>query len=92
MGNFSTWDTFNLTGPLGITGILKVSLAPNGVATRAELVPALIEKPGRPVLDKTRQGVTLVRTLSTLDFGSALLDETGVWTLPPAPAQAARGQ
>ncbi len=92
LGNFSTWDTFNLTGPLGITGILKVSLAPNGVATRAELVPALIEKPGRPVLDKTRQGVTLVRTLSTLDFGSALLDETGVWTLPPAPAQAARGQ
>jgi Bacterial capsule synthesis protein PGA_cap len=92
LGNFSTWDTFNLTGPLGITGILKVSLAPNGVATRAELVPALIEKPGRPVLDKARQGVSLVRTLSTLDFGSALLDETGVWTLPPAPAQAARGQ
>jgi Bacterial capsule synthesis protein PGA_cap len=92
LGNFSTWDTFNLTGPLGITGILKVSLAPNGVATRVELVPAVIEKPGRPVLDKARQGVTLVRTLSVQDFGSPLLDESGVWTLPPAPAQAARGQ
>jgi Bacterial capsule synthesis protein PGA_cap len=92
LGNFSTWDTFNLTGPLGISGILKVSLAPNGVATRAELIPALLAKPGRPVLDASRQGVTLVRNLSTLDFGSPLLDETGVWTLPLAPAQAARAQ
>jgi hypothetical protein len=92
LGNFSTWDTFNLSGPLGITGVLKVSVAPNGVATRVELVPAIIEKPGRPVLDKARQGVTLVRTLSVLDFGTPLLDETGVWQLPPAPAQAARAQ
>ena len=90
LGNFSTWDTFNLSGPLGITGVLKVSLAPNGVATRVELVPAIIEKPGRPVLDKARQGVTLVRALSVLDFGSPLLDESGVWVLRPLPAQAAR--
>jgi hypothetical protein len=88
LGNFSTWDTFNLSGPLGITGVLKVSVAPNGVATRVELVPAVIEKPGRPVLDNARQGVTLVRTLSVLDFGTPLLDESGVWLLPPAPAQA----
>jgi tetratricopeptide (TPR) repeat protein len=92
LGNFSTWDTFNLSGPLGISGILKVSLAPNGVATRAELVPALLAKPGRPVLDPSRQGVSLVRSLSTLDFGAPLLDENGVWTLPPAPVQATRGQ
>ena len=92
LGNFSTWDTFNLTGPLGISGILKVSLAPNGVATRAELVPALLAKPGRPVLDPSRQGVSLVRSLSTLDFGAPLLDEAGVWTLPSAPVQATRGQ
>ena len=77
---------------MGISGILKVSLAPNGVATRAELIPALLAKPGRPVLDASRQGVTLVRNLSTLYFGSPLLDETGVWTLPLAPAQAARAQ
>ena len=56
LGNFSTWDTFNLTGPLGISGILKVSLAPNGVATRVELVPALLAKPGRPVLDSLPPG------------------------------------
>jgi Bacterial capsule synthesis protein PGA_cap len=92
LGNFSTWDTFNLTGPLGISGILKVSLAPNGVATRVELVPALLAKPGRPVLDASRQGVSLVRSLSTLDFGAPLLDESGVWTLSPAPVQATRGQ
>jgi Bacterial capsule synthesis protein PGA_cap len=90
LGNFCTWDTFNLSGPLGITGVLKVSVASNGVATRVELVPAIIEKPGRPVLDKARQGVTLVRTLSVLDFGSPLLDESGVWLLSPGPTQAAR--
>jgi Bacterial capsule synthesis protein PGA_cap len=92
LGNFSTWDTFNISGPLGISGVLKVTLAPNGVATRVELVPALLEKPGRPVPDKARQGVTLVRTLSVQDFGTPLLDESGVWTLPTAPSQAARSQ
>jgi Bacterial capsule synthesis protein PGA_cap len=92
LGNFSTWDTFNLTGPLGVSGILKVSLAPNGVATRVELVPALLAKPGRPVLDASRQGVSLVRSLSTLDFGAPLLDEAGVWILSPAPVQATLGQ
>ena len=90
LGNFSTWDTFNLTGPLGITGVLRVTLAPNGVATRAELVPASIAKPGRPVLDPSGQGIALVRNLSLEDFGSPLLDETGVWVLAPVPAQAAR--
>jgi len=88
LGNFSTWDTFNLSGPLGVTGILKVTLAPNGVATRAELVPAVIAKPGRPVLDPSGQGVALVRKLSVEDFGAALLDERGVWVLPGAPVQA----
>ncbi|HXX31722.1 MAG TPA: CapA family protein [Myxococcaceae bacterium] len=88
LGNFSTWDTFNLTGPLGVTGILKVTLAANGVATRVELVPAVIAKPGRPVLDPTGQGVALVRKLSAEDFGAALLDEKGVWVMPAAPVQA----
>ncbi len=92
LGNFSTWDTFNLTGPLGISGILKVSLAPNGVATRVELVPALLAKPGRPVLDPSGQGVSLVRGLSTQDFGLPLLDETGVWTRSPTPVEATRSQ
>ncbi len=92
LGNFSTWDTFNLTGPLGISGILEVRLAPNGVATRVALVPAVLVKPGRPVLDSTRKGVALIRSLSALDFGSALLDESGVWVRPTAPAQATRGE
>jgi len=72
LGNFSTWDTFNLTGPLGISGILKVSLASNGVATRVELIPTLLAKPGRPVPDPARQGVTLVRSLSAAGFGAPL--------------------
>ena len=88
LGNFSTWDTFNLTGALGVTGILRVSLAPNGVATRAELVPAVIVKPGRPVIDPSGQAVTLVRKLSVEDVGVALFDEKGVWVMPGAPVQA----
>jgi Bacterial capsule synthesis protein PGA_cap len=88
LGNFSTWDTFNLTGSLGVTGILRIFLAVNGVATRAELVPAVIVKPGRPVLDPSGQAVALVRKLSAEDFGAALLDERGVWELPAAPVQA----
>jgi poly-gamma-glutamate capsule biosynthesis protein CapA/YwtB (metallophosphatase superfamily) len=90
LGNFSSWDTFNLTGPLGVTGILHVTLAANGVATRVELVPAVLAKPGRPVLDASAQAVSAVRKLSTEDFGKPLLDETGVWSLPLAPVQALR--
>ena len=80
MGNFSTWETFGLGGANGITGVLNVTLAPNGVATAIDLTPAVIEKPGKPVPDPEGKVIARVRGLSKDDFGKELLDEHGHWS------------
>lgn len=79
LGNFSTWETFNLTGPLGLTGILYATIAPNGVALEARLEPVALEKPGAPKLDPKRRIIDIVRKLSRDDFGDPLFDEKGRW-------------
>lgn len=86
LGNFCTWNTFDTVGPLGVSGILKVRLAPNGVALEAELVSTALPRPGRPVLDPQRRSLAIVRSLSAADFGSEVFDADGHWALqPPAP-------
>lgn len=82
LGNFSTWETFSLRGPLGVTGILDVELAPNGVLLKAKLHPGVIKKPGRPQPDPSGQAIKAVRKLSKEDFGDALFDKDGVWVRP----------
>ena len=79
LGNFSTWETFGLGGPNSITGVLNVALAPNGVATAIDLVPGVIDKPGKPRVDPEGQAIARVRELSKQDFGKELLDEHGHW-------------
>lgn len=90
LGNFSAWHNFSLRGPGGITAVLEVELAPNGVARKAQLHSGIIEAPGRPVPDPAGKAVARVRELSKLDFGAELFDEQGVWTHPTLVEQAAR--
>jgi hypothetical protein len=96
LGNFSTYKTFGLTGPLGVTGILEVTLAANGVAVAAQLIPGIIEQPGIPRLDPARQAVKLIRDLSRQDFGNEVFDADGRWlssqplAVTPQPATAGR--
>lgn len=86
LGNFSTWNTFDTAGPLGLSGILEVRLASNGAALSAELVSTALPKPGRPVLDPQRRSLAIVRSLSAADFGSEVFDADGRWVLrSPAP-------
>jgi len=92
LGNFCTWKGFNLTGPLGVSGALRLELAANGVVLRAELVPLVLPQPGAPEPDPTGQAVAAVRALSQADFGGSVLDERGVYELRPrAPAGAKDG-
>jgi hypothetical protein len=88
LGNFCTWNTFDTMGPFGLSGILKVRLAPNGVALAAELVSTALPKPGRPVLDPHKRTLAIVRSLSAADFGSAVFDADGRWA--PRPPGATR--
>lgn len=81
MGNFSSWETFGLAGTKGYSGIFKIELAPNGVATALSVEPVVLEEPGRPRPDPARQAIPQLRRLSKEDFGDALIDEEGRWSL-----------
>lgn len=91
LGNFSSWETFSLKGALGITGILKVELATNGVLLGADFDSLKIEEPGRPVPDPKGEGLKLLRELSREDFSGPIFDEKGRYRRPSGPA-AARGE
>jgi hypothetical protein len=82
LGNFSSWQLFSLKGPGGISGILELELAKNGVVTKATLHPTILQDPGVPVKDPQKRVISRVRELSKEDLGSALLDAEGVWTRP----------
>jgi poly-gamma-glutamate capsule biosynthesis protein CapA/YwtB (metallophosphatase superfamily) len=87
LGNFSSWRTFSLKGPLGISTVLQVELAPNGVLLAAELHPVIIEEPGRPRPDPRGRAIEIVRQLSREDFGSAVFDANGEYRRPQPAAR-----
>ena len=51
-------------GALGITTVLKVQLAANGVAIAAEMTPLVIEGHGVPEPDPKARAIQIVRDLS----------------------------
>jgi len=91
LGNFSSWNTFSLKGPLAVSTILEVQLAPNGVALSAKLNPVFIQDPGRPQSDPRGRAIKIIRQLSREDLGSPLFDKHGVWKRQTIQAAAATG-
>ena len=85
LGNFSSWRTFSLRGNLGISAILRVSFAINGVVTEAELIPVVLEDPGIPTLDPQRRAISIIRNLSETDFSDPVFDVHGRYRRPIAP-------
>jgi len=79
LGNFSSWENFNLRGPLGLSVILYATIAPNGVITEAEILPVYLADPGIPTPDGQGRAVDIVRTLSGEDLGAQLFDDNGTW-------------
>jgi capsule synthesis protein PGA_cap len=70
LGNFLTYRGFNLEGPLGITGVLRLDFADDRTLRRARLVP-MIQLPRRgPAPDPDGAAIQLIQTLSAEDFGS----------------------
>jgi Bacterial capsule synthesis protein PGA_cap len=69
LGNFVGYHTLNTSGVSGVTGILRVSLNPNGSWAAGELVPETIAGDGIPRPDASEAAHGVVRTLSRQDFG-----------------------
>jgi hypothetical protein len=82
LGNFVTYRGFNLSGSLGVTGVLQLEFAGRGELRRARLAPMLQLPQNGPAPDPERQAVRLIRQLSAEDFGAAgaVINESGeIW-------------
>lgn len=77
LGNFSAWHAFNLRGPLGLSAVLDVTLAANGVVTAAMITPLFLDDPGVPTPDAERRSIDVIRSLSKADFDHPLFDANG---------------
>lgn len=68
LGNFATYGRFDLSGSLGFTVMLEVSLAADGTLVSGKLISTKQEGKGVPVVDDTLRGAKLIRDLTALDF------------------------
>jgi capsule synthesis protein PGA_cap len=85
LGNFLGNGTLGIGGVLGASGILHVTLAPDGSWVRADLAPVRLVSPGVPALDPAEEAHGIVRTLSREDFGRNAMGVTPTGRLlPPA--------
>jgi poly-gamma-glutamate capsule biosynthesis protein CapA/YwtB (metallophosphatase superfamily) len=71
LGNFAGYRSLDVTGPNGVSAILRVKLRGDGGWVRGELVPVRLVEPGVPVPDAAEEAHGLVRRLSRADFGAA---------------------
>lgn len=84
LGNFATYGRFDLSGPLGISVILEVSLAEDGAFAGGKLIATKQVGRGVPKLDPAGVGIRTVRELSRQDFGESAVevDSDGTLKLP----------
>lgn len=68
LGNFLTYERFNLDGPNGLSVILKARIdTSTGSFIDGELVPVKLVNEGIPVHDLKGRGITLIRKLTKED-------------------------
>jgi hypothetical protein len=85
MGNFAGYKVLSSAGPLGIGGILKVTLRADGSWAGGSLVPTRMINGGFPSIDPQRRALSLVKGLSTADFGPTASGFTPAGALLPPP-------
>ncbi len=68
LGNFLTYAGFNLSGPLGLSGVLQLEFSAGRQLLGARLVPMMQAPGGGPVPDPGGASIRLVRRLSVEDF------------------------
>lgn len=71
LGNFLTYRGFNLDGPLGVTGVLRLEYAPDRRLRVARFVPMVQRPLEGPTPDSAGTALELIRRLSVEDFGAS---------------------
>lgn len=71
LGNFATYGRFNLSGYLGSSLILEVTLDHEGRLVSGRILPYRLEGEGVPRPDPENTAINLIRTLSSEDFGTS---------------------
>ncbi|MBI4854279.1 MAG: CapA family protein [Acidobacteria bacterium] len=84
LGNFATYGAFNLTGAKGLSLVLEVSINNEGKFLSGKIHPLKQEKPGGPKIDPEKQVISVVKSLSTQDFGTTSIKvaEDGTLSFP----------
>ena len=79
LGNFATYRGFNLSGPLGITGVLQLEFSTDRRLRTGRLIPMMQLPRQGPFPDPDSMAIQLIRRLSTEDFGAtaAKITESG---------------
>jgi len=88
LGNFATYRGFNLTGPLGVTGVLQLEFGDDRKLRMTRFVPMKQLPRQGPFPDPDSTALHLIRRLSAEDFGgtAAVITESGE-ILPPGHSQ-----
>jgi hypothetical protein len=69
LGNLAGWHNFGVRGTLGLSGLLRAQLAPDGRLRRGRLISLRLRGAGVPRIDRSHAARRLVRRLSRADFG-----------------------
>jgi hypothetical protein len=68
LGNFAGWDNFGLSGNLGLSGLLTVTLDGQGHPQKGRWLSLRLADPGVPVVDSSNTSAHLADQLSQADF------------------------
>ncbi len=81
LGNFAGWRNFALGGNLSLSGLLTVRITRTGRILGGRWLPLRLVSPGVPAVDRSKQSLRLVRTLSASDFARTWrLDSRGYFS------------
>ena len=81
LGNFAGWRNFALGGNLSLSGLLTVRITKSGRILGGRWLPLRLVSPGVPAVDRSKQSLRLVRSLSASDFARTWrLDSRGYFS------------
>jgi hypothetical protein len=81
LGNFAGWHNFALAGNLSLSSLLTVRITKTGRILGGRWLALRLVSPGVPTVDRAKQSLKLVRSLSASDFARTFrLDSRGYFS------------